>query len=160
MTATGNTEKPERIYLDAIDEALKTAKSYRTRVTRNLAEDVAVRQIRQSERIRKHLDKQMRDSLVANPEWAPSPDYVRMSAENSRTIASLLTALRMARSEQRKTMAGLTDEQLDKVFIHQLHRVALNMTREHWHSLLRLKFGTEVADLLAPLKPSPQEEAP
>lgn len=117
---------------------------------RNLAEDVAVRQLRQAEKIRRRLDKHLNAMSKADEQWVPDVDFVKASAENSRTITQLLNSLRLQRKAHKDAMGGLTQEQLDAVFVHNLKRIASALTDEQWHALLSIKFGDEVARVMVP----------
>lgn len=134
-----------RIYLDAIEQATRVPNARGT-LRRNLAEDVLVRQLKQAEKIRFRLDKQMRRAIKDNEDWVPDVDFVTSSAKNTDAIAKALSALRAIRKDGKDARKGLTDEQLDAVFVHQLNRIASGLSSEQWRTLLAHGFGTDVAD--------------
>lgn len=135
------------LYIDAIEAAtrVKGQRGYAS-FGRNLAEDVLIRQLKQAEQIRKRLDKAMRQAIAADEDWIPDVNFVTASAKNTEAIAKSLGALRAIRKDAKEARRGMTNDELDAVFIHQLRRVAVTMTTPQWRELLGAAFGLDVAD--------------
>lgn len=138
------------LHLDAIEAALRVPGRRGANLPRNLAEDVLLRQLAQCERIRKQLDKHIAKAVDADKDWLPPIEIVESSSKNTQAIRSALAELRALRKDAKDSRKGLTDEQLDKVLVHSLRRVASQLPDAQWWEFVAVKFGENVADVLVP----------
>lgn len=136
--------------LDVIDDALKE-RGPSTRRSRRLAEDVLLRQLRQCELIRRQIDRLLFRSSKADSTWVPDLELVQMIAKNAEVTKAMVDAIRQVRQAEQAARKGLTDEQLDKVAIAHLTRLASEMTDDQRRAMIAVWFGPKAAERLVPL---------
>jgi hypothetical protein len=152
-SATAGSEA-RRVYLDQVDEALQRAQNKGpgrpgTRAPRRQVADIAIRRLRDAEKIARKQRKLLRDH-------ADDPSFQRAFNETTKSITNLLEAIRRNGEGERKAFAGLSEEQLEQVFRSQLLRNAHKLNEGERRDLLTIWFGADVADvLLQPREPVP-----
>lgn len=132
-----------RVYVDQIDEALRTSirPKRAPRRPRRRIEDVATRRLRDAEK----LARLQRDKIATE---FGEVSFTKAFNETTKTITNLLETIRRGHEAERKAFAGLTEEQLDQVFTAQLARIAAKLETDERRLMLEIWFGKEVTDVL------------
>lgn len=143
-----------RVYVDQIDEALRTSVRPKRapRRPRRRIEDIATRRLRDAEK----LARLQRDKI---PTEFGDVSFTKAFNETTKTITNLLETIRRGHEAERKAFAGLTEEQLDQVFTAQLGRIAAKLDEAEKRLMLETWFGKDVTDVLLQT-PAPEAVQP
>lgn len=139
-----------RVHLTELEAALAIPGRIGAILPRNTALDETARLRLTIKRIRVQLDKLLRRRYAGNKDWEPDADLcIAVEKITSAAAKAVQTEerLRKLTAEERK---GYTDEQLDAVWKANLLRAAQTMTDEEWWSMIAIRFGENVANVMLP----------
>lgn len=162
MAADASGAHGRAIFVDAIDEALKVRahrvargldKPKPPRRSRRQLNDIAMRQLRQAEKVQRMMARQI--GLVADEKddsgkqvGCVSADFIESFNKLTATIAQLMEQIRRGEKLEREKFGGLTEDQMDEVFKQQLQRIGPRIEDYDRFVLLTAWYGEEIARLL------------
>jgi hypothetical protein len=141
-------QENRRFFVDALERALKEPGKRGIKRRNNLAEDVLMRALQSADKLRKRIDGWMRREIERDENWIPTSDFIEVNAKNTAAIAAAIRELRAIKAAEKEAYKGLTQEQVDQVFVSQLVRISPRLSDEHWRALIEVKWGENVAEVM------------
>ena len=131
------------VFVNSLDEALKTKPVGRKPRGKRRIEDIARRRLQDAEKMAREQRK-----VIRSGKGHDDPSFVKAFNETTKTMTNLLAEIRQAHEAERKAFGGLTQDQLDQVFVAQLARIASKLEADDWRALLAVGWGDAIAEML------------
>lgn len=112
---------------------------------RRRIQDCAIRQLKNVEKERRIIGRMLSGGALTVDEL---PVVMTASAQVTDQITKLSQSIRLGAKDEREAMAGLSEAQLDEVFISQLTRLAPKIEPAQRRILIGVWFGDDVAAVL------------